>query len=232
MRARGSRWGNLRLPAVGLAAVALVLVAAACGAEGVSKGGDTARGKQLFVSSCGGCHTLADAGTKGTTGPNLDDAFAADRRQGFAQSSIQQVVAAQIRFPLEPISTPAKQDVNPVGGPVMPANLVKGEDVNDVAAYVASVAGKAVSGGGGGGKITATNGKQIFLTAGCTGCHTLADVGSHGTVGPNLDQAKPPTSLVVTRVTNGAGAMPSFKDRLTRQQIQAVAQYVSSVAGK
>ena len=78
----------------------------------------------------------------------------------------------------------------------------------------------------------ASLGKTIFLTAGCTGCHTLKDAGSTGTVGPNLDQKKPPESLVVQRVTNGKGAMPSFKSKLTAKQIRAVAKYVSSVAGK
>ena len=77
----------------------------------------------------------------------------------------------------------------------------------------------------------AAAGKQVFESAGCVACHTLADAGSTGTVGPNLDDAKPPATLVVTRVTEGAGAMPSFKDKLTEQQIQDVAAYVSSVAG-
>jgi mono/diheme cytochrome c family protein len=78
----------------------------------------------------------------------------------------------------------------------------------------------------------ATAGKQVFETAGCTSCHTLADAGATGTVGPNLDQAKPPASLVVMRVTNGKGVMPSFKGQLSEQQIQDVAAYVSSVAGQ
>ena len=77
----------------------------------------------------------------------------------------------------------------------------------------------------------AAAGKQVFESAGCVACHTLADAGSTGTVGPNLDDAKPPATLVVTRVTEGAGAMPSFKDKLTDEQIQDVAAYVSSVAG-
>ena len=77
----------------------------------------------------------------------------------------------------------------------------------------------------------AAAGKQVFESAGCVACHTLADAGSTGTVGPNLDDAKPPATLVVTRVTDGSGAMPSFKDKLTEQQIQDVAAYVSSVAG-
>jgi mono/diheme cytochrome c family protein len=74
-------------------------------------------------------------------------------------------------------------------------------------------------------------GKQVFASAGCGGCHTLADAGTNGTVGPNLDDAKPSEELAVTRVTNGKGAMPSFKGQLTEQQIADVAAYVSSVAG-
>ena len=76
-------------------------------------------------------------------------------------------------------------------------------------------------------------GKAIFTGAsGCTGCHTLADAGSTGTVGPNLDQAMPSFDLAYDRVTNGQGGMPSFKTSLTDQQRADVAAYVSSVAGK
>ena len=75
-------------------------------------------------------------------------------------------------------------------------------------------------------------GKAVFASAGCGGCHTLADAGTSGNVGPNLDDARPPTSLVLDRVTNGQGAMPAFKGRLTSDQIESVAAYVSSVAGR
>jgi cytochrome c6 len=75
-------------------------------------------------------------------------------------------------------------------------------------------------------------GKVVFTGAGtCGQCHTLADAGTSGTVGPNLDDAKPSFDLVVDRVTNGAGVMPPFKDTLTEKQIADVAAYVSSVAG-
>ena len=75
----------------------------------------------------------------------------------------------------------------------------------------------------------ATAGKEIFLgTAGCSSCHTLADAGSTGTVGPNLDALKPPHDAVVAQVTNGGGGMPPFKGTLSEQQIQDVAAYVSS----
>ena len=75
-------------------------------------------------------------------------------------------------------------------------------------------------------------GKQVFASAGCTSCHTLADAGASGSVGPNLDDVKPAFDRVVDRVTNGRGVMPPFKGQLSDQQITDVAAYVSSVAGK
>lgn len=197
-------------------ATAATLLAAGCGTGGKAVRGDVQHGKQLFTATCASCHTLADAGAQGKVGPNLDDAFARDRAQGFKQSSIQNVVLDQIRFAILP----------------MPADLVRGQDAQDVAAYVASVAGTGVKSSSAAGKITATDGKSIFAQAGCGSCHTLKDAGSSGTVGPNLDQRKPTLARVVRRVTNGGAIMPAFKDRLTPAQIQAVAKYVSSVAGK
>jgi mono/diheme cytochrome c family protein len=72
----------------------------------------------------------------------------------------------------------------------------------------------------------AAAGEAVFASAGCGGCHTLEAAGSSGTVGPNLDDTKPSHDLVVERVTNGAGAMPAFKDQLDETQIQDVAAYV------
>jgi mono/diheme cytochrome c family protein len=77
----------------------------------------------------------------------------------------------------------------------------------------------------------AAAGKSVFASAGCSGCHTLKDANAHGNVGPNLDDAKPPLSLVVTRVTKGAGAMPSFKGQLSDKQIADVAAYVVKATG-
>ena len=77
----------------------------------------------------------------------------------------------------------------------------------------------------------AAAGKEVFGSAGCATCHTLADAGASGQVGPNLDEAKPPAELVVDRVTHGKGAMPSFEGQLSDEQIADVAAYVSSVAG-
>lgn len=116
---------------------------AGCGTGGLQAGAaDKGNGKQLFVEKCGSCHTLADAGTQGRIGPNLDDAFSGPREQGFAESTIRNVVHDQILFP---VTNPSGVDVgkNGVEQKVtgMPAKLVSGDDANDVAAYVASVAG-------------------------------------------------------------------------------------------
>jgi len=126
----------------GLAAAALL--AAGCGTGGVANGAqrpDTQNGQQLFTQKCAACHTLAAAGTKGTIGPNLDNAFAVDRQQGYAESSIENVVLDQIRLGSGPIATYTTNKKFTTQTP-MPANLVTGQDAVDVAAYVASVAGK------------------------------------------------------------------------------------------
>ena len=71
-----------------------------------------------------------------------------------------------------------------------------------------------------------TAGKAVFTSAGCASCHTLKDAGSSGTIGPNLDETKPPLDKVLLRVTEGKAPMPSFKGQLTEQQIADVAAYV------
>ena len=115
----------------------------------------------------------------------------------------------------------------------MPADIVTGEDADSVAAYVASVAAlpvRAQPGSRGrrrgGRRASAADGKAIFAEAGCGGCHTLEAAGASGNVGPNLDDAKPSKELVIDRVTNGKGAMPSFKDSYSAEQIAAVADFV------
>ena len=74
-------------------------------------------------------------------------------------------------------------------------------------------------------------GKQVFASAGCAGCHTLKDANASGNVGPNLDDAKPPLSLAVARVTKGQGAMPPFKGQLSDKQIADVTAYVVKTTG-
>lgn len=69
-------------------------------------------------------------------------------------------------------------------------------------------------------------GKAVFASAGCVSCHTLMAAGSHGTVGPNLDQLKPAYARIVLQVTNGGAIMPPFKGQLTATQIHDVAAFV------
>jgi cbb3-type cytochrome c oxidase subunit III len=201
--------------AVPFLAVALLLAGCGTGGKATSHGVDMTSGQKLFTSSCGGCHTLAAAGTSGTIGPNLDDAFGPSRQQGFKQSTIQNVVLDQIRVASAP----------------MPRNLVKGQDAQDVAAYVASVAGTGASSSKKPPSQLGNDGKTIFQSE-CSSCHTLAAAGTHGTIGPNLDQLKPSESIVQHQVEVGGGVMPAFKGTLSDAQISAVAKYVSSSAGK
>ncbi len=200
-----------------LFALLAVAAAAACGAGtgGLEAGGSTSNGKELFQEQCARCHTLADAGSRSTVGPNLDDAFAGVRQQGFDESTIREVVADQIKYAVPP----------------MPKNLVKGDNAADVAAYVAAVAGTkgfSEQAGGGQSAVEASDGESIFASAGCGSCHTFEAAGSSGTVGPNLDEAKPPFELAIERITNGKGQMPPFRDTLSNDQIRAVAEFVSS----
>jgi cbb3-type cytochrome c oxidase subunit III len=216
-----------------VAVLVLATAAAGCGgggSGGISKGGDTVRGEELFKQQCGSCHTMAAAGTVGIIGPNLDDAFVSVRAQGFEGSSIQQLVAGQIQYPPAGEVNDEGLYVTSTGSPAMPPDLVTGDDIDNVAAYVAMVAGVPGAAPPPPGDGQAADGKSIFVTN-CGSCHTLAAAGTTGTVGPNLDRSKPPKPLVVDRVTNGKGVMPPFKGTLSDAQIQAVADYVSSSAG-
>jgi cbb3-type cytochrome c oxidase subunit III len=113
----------------------------------------------------------------------------------------------------------------------MPRNIVKGQDAQDVAAYVASVAGTGATSSQKPPSQLGTDGKTIFQSE-CSSCHTLAAAGTHGTIGPNLDQLKPSEAIVQHQVEVGGGVMPAFKGKLSDAQITAVAKYVSSSAGK
>ena len=76
--------------------------------------------------------------------------------------------------------------------------------------------------------MTALTGKQVFETAGCAGCHTLAAAGASGSIGPDLDKIKPTLATVEKQVTHGGGVMPSFAGKLSKTEIAAVAKFVST----
>jgi mono/diheme cytochrome c family protein len=77
----------------------------------------------------------------------------------------------------------------------------------------------------------AGTGPQVWSQAGCGGCHTLGAAGSTGNAGPNLDALRPSSAAVSAQVTYGGGGMPSFGGSLSSSDIQALASWVSSVAG-
>jgi sulfite dehydrogenase len=73
-------------------------------------------------------------------------------------------------------------------------------------------------------------GRQLFSSAAtppCSICHTLKDASATGEIGPSLDQLRPDRDRVAKALRNGLGAMPSYRERLTEDQIEALATYVS-----
>jgi mono/diheme cytochrome c family protein len=181
------------------------------------------KGQQLFTQKCGTCHTLTGAGTNGTVGPNLDYAFKEARANGQDSDTFEGVIKAQVENP-----RPAAGQQTQV---YMPPKLVEGQDLDDVAAYVASVAGVP------GIKPPVFAPPQFFATN-CGGCHTLAQAGTTGTVGPNLDEALKGMSVQQISqsisdpnavITPGfqPNVMPStFGQTLTPQQLQQLATYL------
>ncbi|MGA8746920.1 MAG: c-type cytochrome [Solirubrobacterales bacterium] len=167
---------NLIRPALVLAALAaLALGASGCGTSTA----DITRGRVLFIQKCGVCHTLAQAGTTAQVGPNLDDAFAAARAAGEGGDTIEGVVKAQVQFP-----RPSNADPNIS----MPRDVVTGQDLDDVAAYVGTYAGVP---GAAPPRVPGGPGAQVFANNGCGGCHTLAAAKSGGTTGPDFNKVLP-----------------------------------------
>lgn len=203
-----------------LLAIAVVAAAsiAASGCGNDSKP-DLVNGKTLFVEKCGACHVMARAGTAGAIGPNLDEAFRRARIDGMGDT-IEGVTLEQIKWPSQKL-TPASLN--------MPANIVEGMDARDVAAYVGLVAGLNGKDGGelasvGGG----TDGKSLFKTN-CGSCHTLADAGTAGAVGPNLDTSKMDVKAMLAQIAKGGNGMPAFEGTLTEEQIKLIAEYIDEV---
>jgi plastocyanin len=124
MRRRMRSRHGFRAAGAGGAALVAAAVMSACGGSGAGKDTNIVAGKTLFTEKCGACHVLARADTKGTTGPNLDDAFAQSLKDGLGRNGMQGAIAEQI--------------AHPRAGSAMPAGLVDGRDAQNVAAYVAA----------------------------------------------------------------------------------------------
>jgi mono/diheme cytochrome c family protein len=225
---------TVRTALAALGAVAIALALGACGRNDPN----LETGKAKFVEKCGSCHTLARAGTAGTTGPNLDTAFQAALRDGMDRDTIEGIVHKQV--------------LHPRSDSQMPAGLVKGEDASDVAAYVGYAAAKTGDDEGAlatAGLAQAKTGDQIFTAAGCAGCHTFGPAKSTGTIGPDLNELKTeaakmekgksaeayiresledPGAFVVEGYPN---AMPAFKGKLTDAQIKALVDFLLQKGG-
>lgn len=165
-----------------VALLALVVSVSGCGTTDA----DPERGRTLFIQKCGTCHAMAQAGTTAQVGPNLDHAFAAAREVGNDRDTIEGVVKSQVEYPRPSTGNSAVS---------MPADIVTGQDLDDVAAYVGEWAGVP---GAAPPKVAGGPGAQIFADNGCGGCHTFAAAEAGGTVGPDLDEsiAGDPAKLV------------------------------------
>jgi mono/diheme cytochrome c family protein len=221
----------IRLLLLIAALAAVVLPASGCGTTSA----DPERGRMLFREKCGTCHALAQAGTSGQQGPNLDDAFAAARAVGENGRTVEGVVKAQVENPRPTTNNTAVS---------MPPDIVEGQDLDDVAAYVGLYAGVP---GAAPPKVPGGPGAQVFANSGCDACHTLAEAEAGGTVGPNLDRALPGQSEAMVRedivdpnkeIAKGypPNVMPSnFEQSLTPKELEDLVKYLvesTSAGGK
>ena len=220
-----------RIKAAGLTVIGVLMLAAFSGCD-ANENADVANGRALFIPTCGQCHYLKEAGTTGQLGPDLDAAFADARASGMDSDTIEGVVGDQIAHPR------ATDESDPT---YMPPDLVTGSDADDVAAYVASVAGvpgieppKAIGGPGG----------QVFADNGCGTCHTFAAAESTGAVGPNLDDVVPDLSPaeIETDIVDPSktiaqgfqdGIMPdTYGDSIEPADLKLLVKFLADNAGK
>ena len=254
------RWSKLLVVPVALAA-ALSISACGTQKISVPKAdAQVYHGAVLFSERCAGCHTLYAAGTHGSapnirtaqaiSGPNfnvrcerpIDRVLYAIENGGFSGAYMpQNIVVGQDAIDVAKFVATYAGAKAPTQIGIVNCNrrsigqLPAGTGQVSVASASSSGTATTAAGAGSTGSsagVTVAAGMKVFDTAGCASCHTLAAAGSTGTVGPNLDQLKPSDALVVHQVTNGGGGMPAFNSILSKTQIQSVALFVSSVAGK
>jgi mono/diheme cytochrome c family protein len=222
------RQGRVRL---GVLALVLGGFAFLAGCD-ASEDADLDRGRALFLQKCGTCHTLAQAGSGADVGPNLDASFAQARADGMDNDTVEGIVQQQIANPRE-----VEEGVPNYASIFMPADLVTGQDAEDVAAYVASVAGVP------GAQPPELLPDQLF-TERCGSCHALQAAGTAGTTGPDLDEvlagksAKYIEQQIVnpnSQITQGfpPDVMPQdFGTSLTPQDLKGLVDYLLQNVGK
>jgi mono/diheme cytochrome c family protein len=211
-----------------VALVALVVTGSGCGTTSA----DPERGRTLFIQKCGVCHELAQAGTTAQVGPSLDDAFAASRSIGNDSDTVEGVVKAQVEYPRENNGDPRVS---------MPADIVTGQDLDDVAAYVGEWAGVP---GAAPPEVEGGPGAQVFANNGCGGCHTFKAAGSGGVTGPPLEKslvAGDTTAQIEEMVVNPnaeiakgypPNVMPqNFDEILSEKEVEDLVQYLFENSG-
>ena len=122
---------------------------------------------------------MAQAGASAQIGPNLDHAFASARAVGADSDTIEGIVKAQVEYPRESNGNPRVS---------MPADIVTGQDLDDVAAYVGKWAGVPDAEPP---KVAGGPGAQVFADQNCGGCHTFKAAEAGGVTGPSLDESIP-----------------------------------------
>lgn len=209
------------------ALVGVVVVGSGCGTTNA----DETRGRVLFIQKCGTCHALAQAGTTAQIGPDLDAAFAAARESGQNGATVEGVVKAQVE-------NPRPMNDNPVVS--MPAKIVTGQDLDDVAAYLGLYAGVP---GAAPPKVPGGPGAQVFANNGCGGCHTFAAAKAGGTVGPNLDEVLPGMSAALVHeaivdpnkeIAKGypADVMPAtYGETISAKELEQLVEFLTEDAG-
>jgi mono/diheme cytochrome c family protein len=218
-----ARLSKLISPLLALVALSAIVVAASgCGTTDA----DPQRGRELFRVKCGTCHTMAQAGSTAQVGPNLDHAFASAREEGNDSDTIEGVVKAQVEYPRPNNGNTAVS---------MPADIVTGQDLDDVAAYVGEWAGVP---GAAPPTVPGGPGAQVYANNGCGNCHTFAAAESGGVTGPNLDQVLPgQTDAMVeesivepnAQIVKGypPNVMPqNFGEMLSPKELEDLVQYL------
>lgn len=210
-----------------VALIALSVIVSGCGTTDA----DPERGRALFIQKCGTCHAMAQAGTSAEVGPNLDHAFAAARVNGNDSDTVEGVVKAQVEYPRESNGNPRVS---------MPADIVTGQDLDDVAAYVGEWAGVP---GAEPPQVAGGPGAQVFANNGCGGCHTFAAAEAGGVTGPNLDEVLPGESNAAVKemivdpnkeIAKGypPNVMPqNYEQTLSPQEVEDLVEYLLENAG-